>query len=179
MIQRQQRHRDAVEACRRKRLIGAPVELGVAGEPVEACAAGSQRAGNRHAQHDVPLVTDSGVASRMAVSAACLQLVAKGGLIHNDIDDHGDQDRHKDAAVDLRIGEDLVKAHLGGRHAVEGGLVDIAGLSALGDIFQIAQIKNPCDQVRGDPVGHNARQHLVDVEEGLEHAGDRAPERAC
>lgn len=43
---------------------------------------------------------------------------------------------------------------------------------------QAALVEQPGHQVGGDPVGHDAGQHLVDVEEGLHQSGDTAPQGA-
>ena len=114
----------------------------------------------------------------MTVGAAGLQLIAQGGLVHQDVHGDGDDDGNENAAVDLRAGEDGVQPQLGGGHAVEGGLIDIAGLGALDHILEIADVEHPGHQVGGDPVGHDARQHLVDVQQGLHQAGNRAPQSA-
>ena len=114
----------------------------------------------------------------MTVGAAGLQLVAEGGFFHNDIDHNGQQDRHKDTAVDLRIGEQVVQAHLGGSHTVIGGLIDVTGLGVFHHVLEVADIEHPRHQIGGDPVGHDAGQYLVDVQQRLQQAGDGAPQRA-
>ena len=114
----------------------------------------------------------------MTVGAAGLELVAEGRLAHEHIDADGKDDGDENTAVDLRVREDLVKAHLRRGDAVVGRLIDVAGLGGLGDVLEAADVKKPRDKVRRDPVRHDAGEHLVDVEQCLEHAGDRAPERA-
>ena len=178
VVQGQQGHGNAVEAHGRQGLIGGPIELRVAGEPVQGRAGPGQSTGDGHGQHDVALVPDTGIAGGVTVGAAGLQLIAQGGLVHQDVHGDGDDDGNENAAVDLGAGEDGVQPQLGGGHAVEGGLIDIAGLGALDHILEIADVEHPGHQVGGDPVGHDARQHLVDVQQGLHQAGDRAPQSA-
>ena len=114
----------------------------------------------------------------MAVAAAGLELVAQGGLVYEDVHEHGDDDGNDDAAVDLAAGEELVKAHLGGGHAVEAGLVDVVGLGVLDDVFEVADLEGPGDGVGGYPVRHDGGQDLVNIEVGLDEAGDAAPDGA-
>ena len=114
----------------------------------------------------------------MAVAAAGLELVAEGGLLHDDIHHDRQQDRQQNAGVDLRAGEQLVQPQLRRCHAVKRCLVDIAGLGVLHHVLEVADVEHPCHQIGGDPVGHNARQHLVDVQQSLQQAGDRAPQSA-
>ena len=178
VVQCQQGHGDAVEAHGGQGLIGGPIELRVAGQPVQRSAGAGQRTGDGHGQHDVALVPDTGIAGGVAVGAAGLQLIAQGGLVHQDVHGDGDDDGNENAAVDLGAGEDGVQPQLGGGHAVEGGLIDVAGLGALGEVLEAADVEHPGHQVGGDPVGHDARQHLVDVQQGLYQAGDRAPQSA-
>ena len=113
----------------------------------------------------------------MTVGAAGLELVAEGRLAHHHINADGKDDGDEDTAVDLRVREELIKAHLRRGNAVVGRLVDVAGLGGLGNILEAADVEKPCDKVRRDPVRHDAGQHLVDVEQRLEQTGDRAPER--
>ena len=115
----------------------------------------------------------------MAVGAAGFQLIAEGGLFHDDVNHDGQQNGHQDTAVHLRVGEQVVKTHLGGGHVVVGGLVDIAGLGVFHHVLEVADVEHPRHQVGGDPVGHDAGQHLIDVQQCLQQAGDRAPQRAC
>lgn len=129
------------------------------------------------------LVGNAGVPGRVAVGAAGLELVAQGGLVHKDIDQNCDTDGNQDAAIDLRVGEQFVQTQLGGLHTIETGLVDIGSLGVLHVILealkQAALVEQPGHQVGGDPVGHDAGQHLVDVEEGLHQSGDTAPQGAA
>ena len=66
------------------------------------------------------------------------------------------------------------------RLSVEAGLVDVGGLGVLHVVLEVfkqaAVVEQPGHQVGGDPVGHDAGQHLVDVEEGLHQAGDAPPQ---
>ena len=80
-------------------------------------------------------------------------------------------------AVGRRVLDKLVKAHRRRGDAVVGRLIDVAGVGGLGDVVEAADVKKRRDKVRRDPVRHDAGEHLVDVEQGLEKAGDRAPER--
>ena len=118
----------------------------------------------------------------MAVGAAGLELVAQGGLVHKDIDQNCDTDGNQDAAIDLRVGEQFIQTQLGGLHTIETGLVDIGSLGVLHVILealkQAALVEQPGHQVGGDPVGHDAGQHLINVEEGLHQSGDTAPQGA-
>ena len=111
----------------------------------------------------------------MTVGAAGLELVAEGRLAHHHINADGKDDGDEDTAVDLRVREELVKAHLRRGNAVVGRLVNVAGLGGLGNILEAADVEKPCDKVRRDPVRHDAGQHLVDVEQRLEQTGDRTP----
>ena len=113
----------------------------------------------------------------MAVGAAGLELIAEGRLGHHHVNGDGKEDGEDNAAVDLRAREKLVKAHLRGGDTVVGRLIDVAGLGGLGHIFEIADIEEPRDEVCRDPVRHDAGEHLVDVEQRLKKAGDRAPDR--
>lgn len=171
------RNRDAVEADGRERLVRGPEELCVAGEIVERSARRAQSARDRHGDDDVTLVGDTGVARGMTVGAAGFELIAERRLGHHHVNGDCKDDGDEDAAVDLGVRKELVKAHLRGGNAVVGRLVDVAGLGGLGDVLKVADIKEPCDEVRRDPVRHDAGEHLVDVEQGLEKAGDRAPDR--
>ena len=101
MIQCQQSHGDTVKAVSRQRLIGNPVELGVAGKPVQAGTAGRQSASDGHTQHNVPLVLYTRVPGGVPIGTAGLQLVAKGRLVHEDIHQNSDDDGNENAAVDL------------------------------------------------------------------------------
>ena len=114
----------------------------------------------------------------MAVGAAGLQLIAQGGLVHQNVDQNGDDDGHDDPAVHLRAGEQLVQTEFGGLHAVVAGFVDIAALGVLHQVAVIAAVEHPGHQVGGDPVGHNTGQHFVDVQEGLDDTGNAAPQGA-
>ena len=77
VVQGQQGHGDAVEAHGRQGLIGGPIELRVAGQPVQRSAGTGQSTGNGHGQHDVALVPDTGIAGGVTVGAAGLQLIAR------------------------------------------------------------------------------------------------------
>ena len=118
----------------------------------------------------------------MAVGATGLQLIAQGGLGHQDKDQDGNDDRHHNAAVDLGAGEDLVQPQLGRLHTVERSLIDIGRLGVLHMVLEVGKqaaiVKQPGYQVGGDPVGHDTGQHLIDVEEGLDQAGDTTPDGA-
>ena len=131
VIQRQQRHGDAVKAHGGQRLIGGPVELRVAGQVVQCRTGSGQRTGDGHGQHNVALILDAGVAGGMAVGAAGLQFVAQRSLGHEDVHGDGQQNGHQNTGVDLRAGEQLIQPQLGGGHAVEAGLIDVAGLGVL------------------------------------------------
>ena len=113
----------------------------------------------------------------MTVGAAGLELVAEGGLVDEDVHDYREEDRDEDTGVYLRAGEELVETELCRGDAVIGRLIDIAGLRALDHVLEIADIEEPCDEVCRDPVRHNAGENLVYIQECLEQAGDRAPER--
>ena len=113
----------------------------------------------------------------MAVGAAGLELVAQGGLVHEHIYADGDDDGDDDAAVDLRAGQQLIQAHLGGSHAVFGGNHDVAGLAGLRGALQLGiGLKEHIHQVASDPVGHNAGEHFVYAPGSLQQAGDGAPD---
>ena len=114
----------------------------------------------------------------MAVRAAGAQLIAERRFRDHNVHKDREQNRNDNAAVHLRAGEELVEPELGGGDIVVGRFVDVAGLGVLHHVLEIADIKKPRDNVRRDPVGHNAGDDLVDVQQRLEHAGDRAPERA-
>src|SRR5699024_6011594 len=107
--------------------VGVPEKLRVAGEIVERRAGAGEPAGYSHGEDDVAPVADAGVARRVAVAAAGLELIAQGRLVHQDVHEHGDEGGDEDAAVDLGVGEEDVEPHLGRLHAVEGGLVYVAG----------------------------------------------------
>ena len=114
----------------------------------------------------------------MAVGAAGLELIAQSGLVDQNIHGNGNDDGNEDAAVDLGAGEQLVQPQLRSRHAVEGSLINIPGLGIFHHVFEIAHVKGPGHDVRRQPVGHDAGQNLVDIQKGLQHAGDGAPQRA-
>ena len=114
----------------------------------------------------------------MTVGAAGFELIAERRLGHHHVNGDCKDDGDEDAAVDLGVREELVKAHLRGGNAIVGRLVNVAGLGGLGDVLEVADIEEPRDEVCRDPVRHDAGEHLVDVEQGLEKAGDRAPDRA-
>ena len=94
--------------------------------------------------------------------------------MHQNSDDDGDHD----AAVDLGAGKELVQSQFEGLHTVIGGFVNIAGFAELGCIAERTAVKEPGHQIRCDPVGHDAGQHLIDVEICFEQAGNGAPQRA-
>ena len=171
------RNGDAVEADAGEGLVRRPEELRVAGEIVERGTRRAQSAGDGHGEHDVALVGDAGIARGVTVGAAGLELVAEGRLAHHHINADGKDDGDEDTAVDLRVREELVEAHLRRGNAVVGRLVNVAGLGGLGNVLEAADVEKPCDKVRRDPVRHDAGQHLVDIEQRLEQTGDRAPER--
>ena len=174
---RQQGHRDAIEAGGGQGLIGLPVELRVAGQVVQRRRRPGESPRDGHGQHDVPLVADAGVPGGVAVAAAGHQLVAHGGLGHEHIHQDGDDNRDAEAPVHLGAGEQDVQPRSGGLHPVKGGLVDVVGLAVLLQVAPDAAVKDPGHQVGGDPVGHDAGQHLVDVEQSLHQPGEGAPQR--
>ena len=175
----QKRHGDAVKAGGRQGLISGPEELRVAGEPVQRCSSAGQTAGDCHGQNDIPLVVDTRVPGGMTIGAAGFQLIAQGGFGHQNINKNGNPNGDQNAAIDLRIGEQLVQSHFGGLDTVKAGFVDIAALGVLNHVAIVAAVKNPGYQIGGNPVGHDACQNLVDVQERLDQTGNGAPECAC
>ena len=115
----------------------------------------------------------------MAVGAAGLQLVAQRGLGHEDVHGDGQQNGHQNTGVDLRAGEQLIQPQLGGSHAVEAGLIDVAGLGVLHGVLEVADVEHPRHKVGGHPVGHDAGQHLIDVETRLGQTRQSAPQSTC
>ena len=178
MVGRQKRHRNAVEARSGKALVGRPEEFRVAAQIVQRTGRTRQRARNGHGKHDVALVLDARIACGEAVGTTGLELVAEGGARQNDKDDDRQNDGHDDAAVDLGIRKEHIQAHFGGGDIVEGGFIDVAALGVLHHVLEIGDVKDPCHKVGCDPVGHDAGQHLVDVEQRLEHARNGTPQRA-
>ena len=178
VVDRQEGHGDAVEARGGQGLVGGPVELRVPRQVIQGSARARQGASDGHGQHDVALVLDARIPGGMAVGAAGLELIAQGGLAHDNVHEDGNENGDEDAHVHLGVGEDVVQPHLGGGYTVVGGLVDVAGLGILHHVFEVAHVKHPGDQVGRQPVGHDAGQDLVDVQEGLEQAGDGPPHGA-
>ena len=114
----------------------------------------------------------------MAVGAAGLQLIAEHRLLHDNVHHDGQNDGHQNTGIDLGAGEQLIQSQLGCGHTVEGGLVDVTGLCAFCYVLEAADIKHPGDKIGCDPVGHDAGQHLVDIQQRLQQSGDRTPQGA-
>ena len=163
-------HGNPVEAGGGQGLIGVPIEFRIAGQEVQRRARSGQRPGDGHGQHDIPLVVDPGVPGGVAVGAAGLELIAQRGFGHEDVHAHGNENRDKDAPVDLGAGEELVHPQLGGLHAVAvhigpgpvhqgpaiGSLVDVAALRVFHRVLKyLGGIEEPGHQVGGNPVCHN------------------------
>ena len=130
---------------------------------------------------------DARIAGRVAVRAAGLELIAQGGPVHEDVDADRRENGDEDAGVDLGAGKQLIEAQLGGGHALSrhilsvheavSGFIDVTGLGVLYYIFKIGCVEEPGDHIGRDPVGHDAGQHLIDIQQGLDESGNRAPER--
>ena len=128
----------------------------------------------------------------MSVGTAGLELIAQGGLGHEDVNPDGNQNGNEDAGIDLGTGENFIQTQLGGLYAAAvhigpgpihhgpaiGGLIDIAALGILHRVLEhFIRVKEPGHQIGCNPVCHNTGQHFVDVEQGLYKAGDAAPQR--
>ena len=121
-------------------------------------------------------------ASRL--QAAGLQLIAEGGLLQDDPDEDGKNNRDDDGNVDpARIAEQCGKRPLGqDRTGVcsgqRGGAVRVGRAPAGGQhIGHVGQ--QQVDEVHADPVEHDGGDDLVNVEIRLEQARENAPDRTA
>ena len=175
VIRCQQGHWYAVETRTRQGLIGRPEKFCVAREVVQRRPSSGQCAGNGHGEDDVPLVLDTSIAGGVAVGSAGFQLIAQGGFVHDNVHEHSDQNSDQDAHVDLGIGKDFIQTHFRRRHTVECRFVDVAGFGVFCDILEVADIEEPGHEIGGQPVGHDAGQNLVDIQEGFQQSWDSPP----
>ena len=177
----QQGHGNAVEAHGGQAGGVQRVPLGHIGQVVEACAETGQCACNGHREDDVLLLVDAGIAGCALVQADGLQLIAEGGLVQDDPDEDGHRSCEEDGdggAVGL---EHLVQAEVRNEGLGQLGAlseVQSAGVAHIVHGAGAVLVDELVDQIEADPVEHDGGDDLVDVEVGLEEAGDRAPDAA-
>ncbi len=101
--------------------------------------------------------------------------IADGGAPEQEVDQDRQNDGVDDARMQQRAGDQPRQPDLHGQSRALGNV------GAGGNLFRIEHgtAQEEVHQLQRDHVQHDRRKNLIDLEPGLEHAGNAAPDRAC